>query len=78
MERNYLIEVVFNALNGGLKKNLKDPDSLDVIEWAPVIKTKTGYISLEYRAKNSLGGMVVEAKRFKFDLAGNLTAVEKI
>lgn len=48
-----------------LKKNLKDPDSYEAIEWSKVQKTNEGYmVRHKYRAKNSFGGYVIENKVF--------------
>ena len=50
-----------------LKANLKDPDSLEFIEWSQVILQevqgkKYWAVRVKYRAKNSFGGYVVEEK----------------
>ncbi|MFZ5804893.1 MAG: hypothetical protein ACOY7U_08580 [Acidobacteriota bacterium] len=57
-----------------LKANLKDPDSLEFIEWSPVQKTRDGgfMVRAKYRAKNSFGGYVVENRLFFMDSAGNV------
>ena len=46
--------------------NLKDPDSLEFIEWSSVSKTTNGgfKVRAKYRAKNSFGGYVIENKVF--------------
>lgn len=63
-----------------LDKNLKDPDSYDSIEWGNVVKViAPGYTYIvrhKYRAKNSLGGYVVEHKLFRLDAGGNVVDVE--
>ena len=48
-----------------LKSNLKDPKSLEFIEWSPVTKINLDgeyywAVRVKYRAKNSFGGYVVE------------------
>jgi len=57
-----------------LKANLKDPKSLEFIEWSPVTKKADGgyFVRVKYRAKNSFGGYVVENKLFFLDSAGNI------
>lgn len=76
-------EVVYNSSWDGsvrqvekyLKKNLKDPDSYQSIEWSPVVKNNDGTFMVrhKYRAKNSFGGYVVEEKIFMLDSSGNVT-----
>jgi hypothetical protein len=58
-----------------LKDNVKDPDSLEFIEWSPVSKTKDGgfMVRAKFRAKNSFGGYVIENKLFFLDSTGSLT-----
>jgi hypothetical protein len=58
-----------------LEKNVKDPDSLEFIEWSPVSKTKDGgfMVRAKFRAKNSFGGYVIENKLFFLDSTGSLT-----
>lgn len=57
-----------------LRSTLKDPDSLQVVKWYPVTKDLQGYaVRVIYRARNSLGGMVVEDRVFLLDRAGNVT-----
>jgi hypothetical protein len=60
-----------------LKTNAKDPDSLDYMEWSAVQKTNTGdfRVRVKYRAKNSLGGYVVENKLFTLDSRGKVISV---
>ena len=59
-----------------LKNNLKDPDSYEGIEWSDVVETDNGYtVRHKYRAKNSLGGYVVENQIFYLDLQGNVKSV---
>jgi zinc-ribbon domain len=58
-----------------LKANLKDPGSLECIEWSPVSKTNDGgfTVRVKYRAKNSFGGYVVANKVFFLNSAGSVT-----
>ncbi|MEW6595673.1 MAG: zinc ribbon domain-containing protein [Thermodesulfobacteriota bacterium] len=57
-----------------LRQNLKDPDSLEFIEWSRVVKGKGGFmVRVKYRAKNSFGGYVVEQKLFTLDTTGAVT-----
>ena len=58
-----------------LKRNLKDPDSFEAIEWSPLNKQSNGGYSVrcKYRAKNSFGGYVVENQVFYLDSKGNVT-----
>lgn len=54
-----------------LKKNLKEPDSLEVIEWGKVKKAGTGYsVRCEFRARNSFGGYNVQTEVFLFNKDG--------
>lgn len=56
-----------------LKKNLKDPDSYESIEWGKVIKEGKEYkVRHKYRAKNSFGGYVIEEWIFTIDESGNV------
>ena len=57
-----------------LKGNLKDPDSLQFIEWSSVSKTNDGgfMVRVKYRAKNSFGGYVVENKVFFLNSSGTV------
>ena len=58
-----------------LKNNLKDPDSLQTIEWSEVQKTTSGgfMVRCKYRAKNSFGGYVVSNQIFMMDSKGDVT-----
>lgn len=61
-----------------LKDNLKDPGSLEFVEWSPVVKLakNQGFaVRAKYRAKNSFGGFVVENKVFSLDSSGNVEQV---
>jgi RNA polymerase subunit RPABC4/transcription elongation factor Spt4 len=56
-----------------LRENLKDPGSLEFIEWGTVVETSSGYsVRVKYRAKNSFGGYVIEEKIFTLDHSGNV------
>ena len=60
-----------------LKASLKDPQSYESIDWNKVIETDNGYsVNHKYRAKNSLGGFVIENKVFYLDFKGNVIRVE--
>lgn len=59
-----------------LKKNLKDPDSYEAIEWSKVQKTDDGYIVRhKYRAKNSFGGYVIQNNIFYLNEKGHVYRV---
>lgn len=62
-----------------LKSNLKDPGSLDFIEWSPVVKEENGKFSIraKYRAKNSFGGYVVNNMIFQMDSTGSVEQVSE-
>jgi hypothetical protein len=57
-----------------LKANLKDPKSLECIEWSKVSKQSDGgyMVRVKYRAKNGFGGYVVENKVFFLDSTGTV------
>lgn len=60
-----------------LKKNLKDPDSYESIEWGKVKQIGDVYkVYHKYRAKNSFGGYVVEKHTFTIDFNGNIIDVK--
>lgn len=63
-----------------LKATLKDPDSLQVIEWSPVVERPGGGFSVrcKYRAKNSFGGYVVENRIFVMDSMGTVLGSEEM
>ncbi|MDD2566050.1 MAG: hypothetical protein PHZ26_05260 [Candidatus Gracilibacteria bacterium] len=81
--REKKIESQFSAWDGShiklkdyVKKNLKDPDSFEHIGtkyWILQDKDGTYYISvnMNYRAKNSFGGYVIENYKAFFDIDGN-------
>ena len=57
-----------------LKNSVKDPDSLQYIEWSPVSQQANGefMVRVKYRAKNSFGGYVVENKLFFLSSSGTV------
>jgi len=57
-----------------IRSNLKDPDSLEYIDWSPVVKKEGGgyLVRVKYRAKNSFGGYVIEEKVVILDSRGNV------
>lgn len=59
-----------------LKKNLKDPDSYESIDWYSVIENVDGTYSVRhtFRARNSFGGMNIEDWMFDLDQEGNVIA----
>lgn len=61
-----------------LNENLKDPHSYESISWSKVMH-KDGYylVRHKYRAKNSLGGDVIENKLFYIDLYGAIYKIEE-
>jgi hypothetical protein len=82
-------KVVFNSSWDGsvhqverwLKKNLKDPDSFEAIEWSDVVELKGEsngakyVVRCKYRAKNSFGGFIIDEQLFYMDAEGNVLAV---
>lgn len=80
-------EVVYNSSWDGsvkqvkdyLKKNLKDPDSYESIEWSDVVKQSDGTFRVrhKYRAKNSFGGYVIENQLFVLDNNGNVIDIKE-
>ncbi len=60
-------------------ENARDPDSLQFIEWSPVVKTANGYkVRVKFRAKNGFGGYNEPEQRFfTFDQAGNVVDVSE-
>ena len=56
-----------------LAANLKDPSSLEIIEWGKVKKAGAGYsVSCTFRARNSFGGYNVQTEVFLFNKDGYL------
>lgn len=62
------------AIEFWFDKNLKDPDSLEVIQWSTPSETADGnwLLAVKYRARNSFGGMAVESRVFTLDKAANV------
>jgi len=61
-----------------LKENLKDPRSYESISWSKVMHKDNYYlVRHKYRAKNSLGGYVIENKLFYIDLYGEIYKIEE-
>lgn len=60
-----------------IKRGLKDPDSFEAIEWGKVVLVPGGTYKVRclYRAKNSLGGYVVEQVLIDLDREGNVTGM---
>lgn len=60
-----------------LNANLKDPSSVQYIEWGKVVKTEYGdfVVRVQYRAKNSFGTYNVERKIFALNSIGTITEV---
>lgn len=77
--------VVFNSgIDGSvfqverwLKSNLKDPASLEFLQWSPVVSgpEKNFEVRVKYRAKNGFGGYAVEQKLFRLDSTGTVLGV---
>lgn len=62
-----------------LKKNLKDPESYEGIEWSSVIEKDGNYqVRHKYRAKNSFGGYVIENCIFTLSKDGTVIDVVKL
>lgn len=60
-----------------LKENLNDPRSYESISWSKVMHKDNYYlVRHKYRAKNSLGGYVIENKLFYIDLYGKIYKIE--
>lgn len=60
-----------------LSRTLRDPDSLQTIEWGPVL-TKQGQeyrVRYQYRAKNALGGYVISDQVFIMNSRGDVIRV---
>lgn len=60
-----------------LQRNLNDPDSFKAVEWSKVAKTEQGnfVVRCKYRAKNAMGGMVLQNKAFILGPTGIVMAV---
>lgn len=62
-----------------LEDRLKDPDSVDYIDWSPVVKVGDGYaVRCKYRAKNSYGGYVIAEQYFRMDADGNVVSAQNV
>lgn len=63
-----------------LKRHLKDPSSLEVIEWGNVVSGPGNdfMVRVKYRAKNSFGGYAIEQKVFRLDANGAVRGVSDI
>ena len=61
-----------------LNQTLLDPDSLEFIEWSPVVESNDGYqVRTKYRAKNTFGGYVIKEQLFTLDKDGQvLSAID--
>lgn len=59
-----------------LEKNLRDPSSVEYIEWSPVTKVDSGgyRVRVKYRAKNGFGGYVVSNQLFALDADGQVVS----
>lgn len=74
--------VVFNSgVNGSvfqveryLQATLKDPASLEFLEWGRVISGPDNHfeVRVKYRAKNGFGGYAVEQRVFRLDASGEV------
>jgi len=48
-----------------LAKNLNDPNSVEYVEWYPVVMKDDGWrVIVKYRAKNRFGGVITKEQRF--------------
>lgn len=61
-----------------LKASLKDPNSLEVMEWGHVVADTNGFlVRVKYRARNSFGAYSVEQQVFQLDAGGTVVAVNR-
>jgi len=60
-----------------LKDNLLDPESVEYIEWSPVVENDDGtyLVRVKYRAKNSFGAYIIENQIFVLDQEGKVMNV---
>lgn len=67
------------VLNSWFQSNLKDPDSLKVIEVSPVYENKDGTYGqrVKFRAKNSFGAYNINEYYFTFSKDKVLKAIER-
>ncbi|HAO25506.1 MULTISPECIES: DUF4124 domain-containing protein [unclassified Methylophaga] len=64
---------MIQSLNGYLRTNLKDPDSLKDLEWVETVTSGFTYKShIRFRAANSFGGYVLNEKLVRFNDAGKI------
>lgn len=63
-----------------LEENLKDPASLEIVEWGKPALFASGELSIvvRYRAKNSFGGYVVENWIFSMNKDDQIACAENI
>lgn len=76
VKNNYLDSSV-HQVESYLRNYLNDPKSYEGIEWSKVNETKNNdnykyWVRHKFRAKNSLGGYVIENKIFYLDKNGNV------
>lgn len=58
-----------------IKKNAKDPRSVEFIEWSPVVRDGQNFlVRVKYRAKNSFGGYVIEEMVVVMDPTGKVVS----
>ena len=62
-----------------LKTHVKDPDSLQIIEWGQEVELSSGHYAIwcKWRAKNSFGGYTVEDRNFLLE-GDKVTLVEDL
>lgn len=72
---NSYLDGSVHQVESWLRQNLKDPESLEIIEWYKVVDRKDGSFSVvvEYRARNGFGGFNVEKMKFYLDSGGKIT-----
>lgn len=78
-ETNTYSSLVIGGVKSYLKlEYLKDPKSYQEIEWSQIGTNSAGqlYVRHKYRAKNSLGGYVVEERIFYLDKQGHVLRSE--
>lgn len=63
-----------------LYDHLKDPDSLETIQWTGPIQTDDGnwILGLKFRANNSFGGKTIESRIFTLDAEANVLDSQNI
>lgn len=56
-----------------IKKNAKDPSSVEFMEWSPLVKNgESQMVRVKYRAKNSFGAYVINNETYTIDSNGNV------